>query len=134
MGKTNESNDKSPTGTAYAFYQSHKPKDDNYISEELIPWIREYTNTRPELTLDLITDMEELDTQNDSALAEKVNEAKQAKMNRVLKATFPSEENSRVAEYLGDIMNGICEDLYPGVNNPSMDVIHKNGKEYILLE
>ena len=120
-------NIKSPVGKAYAFFQQDR---DDSISG-LLPWIREYTRTLSELTLDLVMDIDKLNTENDSALADIVEQAKQEQMNHVLKATLLGNGNRKVAEYLGDIMNGVCAELYPGAETSPVGIVYKRGEQYV---
>ncbi len=95
-------------GRAYGFFY-YAGKDS--ISE-VLPQIREGTKTPSELTLDLVAGVDNLDTENDSALVEIVQKAKRQHMTHVLKATLPGMGNRRTANFLGNIMNGVYAELY----------------------
>lgn len=117
-------------GTAYAFFQYGGRTED--ISE-ILPYIREDTETPSELTLDLVDGVNKLDTTNDSALADIVSQA--GNMSHVLKATLPGVDNRKAADYLGNIVNGFYNTpLYQPSEPFYGEIAYKVDGEYILRE
>ena len=114
-------------GRAYGFF--HYAGKDSI--QEVLPQIREGTNTPPELTLDLVEGVDNLNTENDSALVEIVQQAKQRHMNHIVKATLPDVGNRRTAEFLGDIIGGIYTNLYDKSEPFYGSIVYKRGEQYI---
>ena len=114
-------------GKAYGFF--------NYAGKrsisEVLPKIREGTKTPPELTLDLVEGVDNLDTENDSALVKIVQQAKQHRMSHVLTATLPDIGNRRTANFLGNIMNGIHSELYDKTEPFYAGIVYKRGEQYV---
>ena len=123
-------NNMTNTGIAYGFFYYMFDTED--IREE-IPDLRDVTKVPKELTLDLIKGVENVDTSADSQLAEIVNKAKRSKMNHVFKATLPNSGNRRVANKLGNLLNG----LYQSANLYDIDepfcagIVYKRGEKYV---
>ena len=118
---------KSSVGRAYGFFY-YAGKDS--ISE-VLPQIREGTEIPSELTLDLVAGVDDLDTENDSALVEIVQHAKRQHMSHVLKATLPGIGNQRTADFLGNIMNGVYTTLYDQSEPFYAGIVYKKGKQYV---
>lgn len=98
---------------------------------EVLPRIRKGTKTPPELTLDLIEGLNNLDTANDSALVDIVEQAKQHHMSHVLKANLPEVGNRRTANFLGNIMSGIYRELYDKSEPFNSGIVYKRGDKYV---
>ena len=114
-------------GEAYGFLHYNGKKS---ISE-VLPQIREGSETPSELTLDLVEGVDNLDTGNDSALVGIVQRAKRQHMNHVLKATLPGMGNRRAANFLGNIMNGIYTELYDKSDPFYAGIVYKRGEQYV---
>lgn len=98
---------------------------------EVLPEIRERTETPSELTLDLVEGVDNLNTENDSALVEIVQRAKRQSMNHVLKATLTGMKNIRAANFLGNIMNGVYGKLYDKSEPFYAGIVYKRGEQYV---
>ena len=118
---------KGSVGEAYGFFHYKGKKS---ISE-VLPQIREGTETPSELTLDLVDGVDNLDTGNDSALVGIVQQAKRQHMSHVLKATLPGMGNRRAANFLGNIMNGIYTELYDKSDPFYAGIVYKRGDQYV---
>ncbi len=117
-----------PVGKAYGFfYYSGRTKN---ISE-VLPNIRERTETPSELTLDLVEGVDNLDAENDSALVKIVKRAKQQHMSHVLKATLPGMGNRKAANFLGNIMNGLYTGLYNESEPYYAGIVYARGEQYV---
>ena len=114
-------------GEAYGFFYYPGGKS----IAEVLPQIRDGTETPSELILDLIEGVENLDTKNDSALVEIVQQAKRQNMSHVLKATLPNMGNRRTANFLGNIMNGIYSELYDKSEPFYAGIAYKRGEQYV---
>jgi len=114
-------------GRAYGFF--HYAGKDSI--QEVLPQIREGTNTPPELTLDLVEGVDNLNTENDSALVEIVQQAKRQHMSHVLKATLPGMGNRRTANFLGNVMNGVYTELYDKSEPFYAGIVYKRGEQYV---
>ena len=117
----------SSVGKAYGFF--HYAGKNSIL--EVLPQIREGTETPLELTLDLVRGLDNLDTENDSALVEIVQQAKRQHMNHALKATLPRMGNRRAANFLGNIMNGIYTELYDKSEPFYAGIVYKRGEQYV---
>jgi len=115
------------TGRAYGFFYYNGKKS----ILEVLPQIREVTKTPSELTLDLVEGADNLDTENDSALVEIVQQAKRQHMSHVLRATLPGIGNRRTANFLGNVMNGIYTKLYYKSEPFYAGIVYKRGEQYI---
>ncbi len=114
-------------GKAYGFFYYAGKRS---ISE-VLPQIREKTETPSKLTLDLVEGVDNLDTENDSALVKIVEQAKRQHMSHVLKATLPDMGNRRAANFLGNIMNGVYTELYAKSEPFYAGIAYKRGEQYI---
>ncbi len=115
-------------GKAYGFF--HYAGRKNSILD-VLPQIREGTETPLELGLDLVEGVDNLDTENDSALVKIVQQAKRQHMSHVLKATLPGTGNRRAANFLGNIMSGIYTDLYDRSEPFYAGIVYKRGEQYV---
>jgi len=114
-------------GIAYGFF--HYAGGDSI--SDVLPQIREIAETPSELTLDLVEGVDNLDTENDSALVEIVQKAKRRRLNYALKATLPGKGNRTAANLLGDIISNIDNEFY-GKSDPFYaGIVYKRGKQYV---
>ena len=117
----------SPVGKAYGFFHYAGKKS----IPKALPQIREKTKTPPELTLDIVEGVDNLDTEDDSALVEIVQQAKRQHMSHAIKATLPGMGNRRTANFLGNIMNGIYSELYDKSEPFYAGIAYKRGEQYV---
>ena len=115
------------TGKAYGFF--YYAGKENIL--DVLPMIREGTETPLELTLDLVEGVDKLDTENDSALVEIVQKAKRKHMSHALKATLEGIGNRRAAGFLGNIMNCIYTELYDKSEPFYAVIVYKRGEQYV---
>jgi hypothetical protein len=124
------SQNKGSVGEAYGFFY-YAGKDS--ISDAL-PYISKTVETPPEMTLELIEGMDNVDTSNDPALVEIVEKAKSGRLNHVLKASLPGVSNRMTASHLGDIMSGICTELYDSSEPFHSGIVYKRGEQYVFRQ
>jgi len=115
-------------GEAYAFFY-YQGKTQDVL--DVLPDIREKTETPSGLGLDLVGGVENLDVKGDFALVEIVQKAKRQHMSHVLKATLPDMGNRRAANFLGNIMNGIYVCLYEPKEPLYAGIVYKRGPKYV---
>ncbi|HII16153.1 MAG TPA: hypothetical protein HA362_07650 [Nanoarchaeota archaeon] len=93
---------------------------------------REITQAPSMLGIDLVAQVDQIDTSGDSALADIVQRAKAEKMSHVIKASMPNAGNRRVAGLLGNIIDGLyASPLYPAGAPYCAGVVYKKGAEYV---
>ena len=87
----------------------------------------------PELMgFDLVSQVDQIDTSNDSALADIVGRAKAGNMSHVIKASMPNAGNRRVAGLLCNVMSDLgVSPLYQQGEPYCADVVYKRGNQYI---
>ncbi|MFH1065861.1 MAG: hypothetical protein V1734_05135 [Nanoarchaeota archaeon] len=120
------------TGEAYGFLKYGGRADDIL---KYIPSVRNSALTPPEMSLQLIAGVENLDTTGDSWLAELVQRAKGADFNYVFKANLPGKDNAETAGELGDTINQLYQTaLYREGQEFCAEIAYKEGSEYKLLE
>lgn len=116
-------------GKAYGFF--YYAGRTNTISKVLLPQIRKCTKTPSELSLDLVEGVDNLDTENDSALVKIVQQAKRQHMSHAMKATLPGMGNRRAANFLGNIMIGVRTNLYDKSEPFYAGIVYRRGEEYV---
>jgi hypothetical protein len=114
-------------GKAYGFFYYAGGK--RAIQNE-IPAIRKKVYTPLEMKLSL-RGIDNLNTGEDSALAEIAERAKSAKMNYVIEADLPGRSNQRTASEVGDILNGIRYHLYDQRAPFCAGIVYQKGKKYV---
>lgn len=114
-------------GEAYCFFH-YSGKES--ISK-VLPQIKEMTESPKEISLAFTEGLDNLDIQNDSALAVIAKQAKIQHLNHVLKATLPSAGNRRTSGFLGNIMNGIYTNLYEPTEPFYAGIVYKRGQQYV---
>jgi len=119
----------SPVGKAYGFFHYAGKKS----IPKALPQIREKTKTPPELTLDIVEGVDNLDTEDDSALVEIVQQAKRQHISHVLKATLPGLGNRRAANFLSNVMGGLYAKLYDKSEPFCGAVTYKRGERYVFM-
>ena len=116
------------SGTAYGFFYYQGETRDIL---KVLPEVREKVVTPPEVSLDLIEGMDNVNLQNDSALVEIIEKAKRQHLSHALKATWFNVGNRKVAQELADVLNGICLTIYEQTEPFYSGIVYKKGKHYV---
>jgi len=98
---------------------------------EVLPQIKEGTETPKKLKLKVIEGVENLDVRGDSQLVEIAKQAKDCHMSHVIEATLPDMKNVRAANYLGNVMSGIYSELYGKKEPFNAGIVYKRGDKYV---
>ncbi len=115
-------------GKAYGFF--YYAGRTRHITE-VLPQIREGTETPKELGLRVIEGVENLNVHGDSKLAAIVAQAKSQHMSHVIEATLPDMKNVRAANCLGNVMGGISQELYDSSEPFYAGITYKRGEQYV---
>ena len=120
------------TGEAYGFLKYGGRADDIL---KYIPSVRNSALTPPEMSLQLIAGVENVDTTGDSGLADLVQRAKGADFNYAFKANLPNADNATTAGELGDTINQLYQTpLYQEGQEFYAEIAYKQNDKYSLLE
>ena len=113
-------------GKAYAFFYYSGNTSDIL---NILPNIRESEEIPSEVTVNL----EEIAAfrDEDSALTQVIEKAREEDMSHVLKATMQGLGHRRVAELTGDLCNGIYLSLYQKGDQLRAGIVYKRGKSFV---
>ena len=116
-----------PVGKAYAFFDC---EDSREAIEGELPIIRSLAKTPSELELSLTEGFDQL--QGDSQIAGIAREAKEAGMNYILEARYPTASNLTTADELSSVLNQMYQSpLYPNGGKFRGAIFYKDKDQYV---
>ena len=116
------------SGTAYGFFY-YQGETRNIL--KVLPEVREKAVIPPEVSLNLVEGMDNVNLQNDSALVEIIEKAKRQHLSHALKATWFNVGNHKVAQELADVLNGIYLTLYEQTEPFYTGIVYQRGERYV---